>query len=249
MNSASATALAALLLFSMTGCSSSHRADAETTTTATATDPTASTAPAAAPDGTSTTVAADSSHASDDDKTGTGHLTITGEYSLDHDFTVSGCQAAPPGDGLLSGYHMTAKDGELPIALLAIALKTYDKDGPYEIAPTTREAAVGQAMNSGIMGPLTLMVMRDATTPLAFMQTPASKLTITVSDAGAKGTAEFSGLESPPTIEDLNTKNGAVPHGKRVSGSITWTCGSVGHIDAKMNTAVNGMFNKLIPPK
>jgi len=244
MKSASATALAALLLISLAGCSSSHRADAQTTTTAA--DATATSAPAA--DGTSTTVAADSSPDSDE-KTGTGHVTITGEYSLEHDFTVSGCQAAPPGDGLLSGYHMTAKDGDMPLALLAIALKTYDKDGPYEIAPTTREAAVGQAMNSGIMGPLTLMVMKDATSPLAFMQTSTSKLTITVSDNGAKGTAEFTGLESPPSIEDLNTKNGAAPHGKRVAGSITWTCGKVDRIDPKMNTAVNGMFNKLIPPK
>ncbi len=247
MNSASGAALAALLLFAMTGCSSNHRADAEAATSATtATDATATTAPAA--DGTTTAVAADSPDTSDD-KTGTGHVSITGQYSLEKDFTVTGCQAAPPGDGLLSGYHMMVKDGDMPLALLSIALKNYDKDGTYEIASTTREAAVGQAMTSGIMGPLTLMVMRDATSPLAFGQIPESKLTITVSDNGAKGHAEFTDLESTPSMADIDLKSNAPPHGKRVSGSVTWTCGKVDRINAKMNTAVNGMFNKLIPPK
>ena len=244
MKSASAAALAALLLFAMTGCSSRHQTEAEAATSANAA--TATTAPAA--DGTSTTVAADSPHDSDD-KTGTGHVSITGQYSLEHDFTVSGCQAAPPGDGLLSGYHMTAKDGDTPLALLSVALKTYDKDGSYEIAPASREAAVGQAMRTGVMGPLTLMVMRENNAPLGFMQIPESKLTITVSDNGAKGSAAFTDLESQPSVEDLDLKSGDPPHGKRVSGSVTWTCGNVDRIDAKMNTAVNGMFNKLIPPK
>jgi hypothetical protein len=232
MKSASAAALAALLLFAATGCSS-HRAAAET---------------AAAADGTSTTVAANSPNDSDD-KTGTGHVSLTGQYALEKDFTVSGCQAAPPGDGLLSGYHLMAKDGDMPLALLSVALKTYDKDGPYEIASTTREAAVGQAMTSGTMGPLTLMVMRDETTPLGFGQIPESKLTITVSDNGTKGRAEFTDLESTPTAADIDLKSSGPPHGKRVSGSVTWTCGNVDRIDPKMNTAVNGMFNKLIPPK
>lgn len=229
MKSASATALAALLLFSITGCS--HRADAETSASTT-----------------TTTVAANAPNDSDD-KTGTGHVSITGQYSLEKDFTVSGCQAAPPGDGLLSGYHMMAKDGDMPLALLSVALKTYDKDGPYEIASTTREAAVGQAMRSGTMGPLTLMVMRDATSPLAFGQIPESKLTITVSDNGTKGRAEFTDLESTPSAADIDPNSSGPPHGKRVSGSVTWSCAKVDRIDAKMNTAVNGMFNKIIPPK
>ena len=115
-------------------------------------------------------------------------------------------------------------------------------------ANASREAAVGQAMTSGIMGPLTMMITRDAASPLAFMQVPASKLTITVSDNGSKGNAEFSDLESQPSMEDFDPKSGAMPKGKRVSGSVTWTCGSVGHINAKMNGAVNGMFKQLIPP-
>jgi hypothetical protein len=239
MKSASAAALAALLLFAMTGCSPRHETEAEAATAAT-------TAPAA--DGTSTAVAATSSNDSDD-KTGTGHVSITGQYSLEHDFTVTGCQAAPPGDGLLSGYHMMVKDGDAPLALLSVALKNYDKDGPYEIPSASREAAVGQAMRTGVMGPLTLMVMRENNAPLAFMQIPESKLTITVSDNGAKGNAAFTDLESQPSVEDLDLKSGGPPHGKRVSGSVTWTCGKVDRLDPKMNNAVNSMFNKLIPPK
>jgi hypothetical protein len=162
---------------------------------------------------------------------------------------VTGCQAAPPGDGLLSGYHMMVKDGDAPLALLSVALKNYDKDGPYEIPSASREAAVGQAMRTGVMGPLTLMVMRENNAPLAFMQIPESKLTITVSDNGAKGNAAFTDLESQPSVEDLDLKSGGPPHGKRVSGSVTWTCGKVDRLDPKMNNAVNSMFNKLIPPK
>jgi len=102
-------------------------------------------------------------------------------------------------------------------------------------------------MTSGVMGPLTMMFMRDGTSPLAFVQTPESKLTITVSNDGAKGRAEFTDLESMPTAEDIDPTSSAPPHGKRVSGSVTWTCGTVGHINPTMNNAVNGAFNKLIP--
>lgn len=245
MNSASGAALAALLLFSTSGCSS-HKADTETAATAETTASTATAAPAT--DGTSTAVAASASNDSDE-KTGTGHVSITGQYALDHDFTVAACQTAPPGDGLLSGYSMQAKDGEAPFALLAVKLKQYDKDGSYDIPPTSREAAVGQAMQSGVMGPLTMMVLRDAAAPLGFMQVPSSKLTITVSNDGANGNARFTDLESQPSMEDIDPQSGGPPHGKRVSGTVTWTCGSVGRINEKMNAAVNGMFNKLIPPK
>jgi hypothetical protein len=225
VNTYSAPALAAALLLLSTGCAS-HRAsaaaDAATTTTTTT---------------------------SSDDKPGAGHVSITGDYALEHDFVVDGCQIAPPGDGLLAGYHMTIKDAGPPVAMLAITLKDFAKDGRYEQAPTTQEAAVGRAVQSGTMGPLTLMVMSDATTPLAFGQVPSSTLTITIANDGAKGTAEFANLESQISMADIDPNASAPPHGKRVSGSVSWTCGSVDRINAKMNDAVNGMFKKLIPPK
>ena len=237
MNATRATTLAALMLFAMTGCTSSHQASAETATTAA--------------DGTATTVPADSttSTGTTATKAGTGHVSLTGEYSLEKDFTVSGCQAGPPGDGLLSGYHMMSKDGDTPIALLSVALKDYDKDGPYVQPQTTREAGVGRAMNSGVMGPLTLMVMQDASAPLAFGQVAGSKLTITISNNGTAGNAEFTDLESQPSMADYDPKSGTMPKGKRVSGSVTWTCESLDRINSKMNDAVNGAFNKLIPPR
>jgi hypothetical protein len=48
-------------------------------------------------------------------------------------------------------------------------------------------------------------------------------------------------------LSPIDLKSSAPPHGKRVSGSVTWTCGTVGHINATMNDAVNGTFKKLIP--
>jgi hypothetical protein len=230
VNKYSGPALAAALLLLSTGCARHEPAAADAATTTTTAD--ATTEPT-----------------SSEDKEGTGHVSITGEYSLEHDFAVDGCQIGPPGDGLLAGYHMAIKDAGPPLAMVSIALKDFAKDGRYEQAPTTREAAVGQAMRSGIMGPLTLMVMADATTPLGFGQVPSSTLAITISNDGAKGTAEFTNLESQITMADIDPKSKTPPRGKRVSGSVSWTCGTVGRIDPKMNDAVNGMFKKLIPPK
>jgi hypothetical protein len=158
------------------------------------------------------------------------------------------CQAGPPGDGLLSGYHMGSKTGDPQIAMLSVGLKNYDKDGVYDVPSLSREGAVGQAMSSGMMGPLTLMVMSPGNmTPFGFSQAPSSKLTITVSDNGAKGSAAFTDLESQPDMSKFDMKTRKMPAGKRASGSISWTCGTVGRIDPKMNDAVNGAFKTLIP--
>jgi hypothetical protein len=123
-------------------------------------DPTAAAAGAAAQTGEAPTAAPDSPDTAKEDKTGIGHVSLTGQYALEKDFVVSGCQVAPPGGGLLSGYHMTAKDGVPPIALLSITLKDYDKNASYVQVSPSREAAAGRAMGSGVMGPLTMMVMQ-----------------------------------------------------------------------------------------
>lgn len=188
--------------------------------------------------------------ASSEAGTGSGHLRLTGDVTLDHDFIVDGCQIAPPGAGLLSGYHMTAKDGDSTITLLSIVLKDYDKDGPYTPTGKSAEAQVGQAMSTGVMGPLTLMVAQpNSPMPLAVMLKPASKLVINISGNGAKGDARFSDMESPITFADIDPKSTSAPHGKIVAGSVSWTCGRVDHLNAQMNNAVNDMFNKVMPTR
>jgi hypothetical protein len=254
MNGTHGAALAALLLVSMTGCTSSRQASAAdgTTTTTTATDsapatPAADgTIPTAAPE--AANPAATSGAASSDDADGKGHASLTGQIPLEQDFAVSGCAVGPPGDGLLSGYRMTAKD-DTKLGLLAIALKDYTKDGAYEQPVISAEAAVAKTMTSGVMGALTLMVMKEGAAPYMFGQVAGSKLTITVSNDGAKGSAEFTDLQSQPDMAELDPSSGKMPPGKKVSGSITWTCSKVDRIDPKMNNAVNGMFKKLIPPR
>lgn len=188
--------------------------------------------------------------ASSEEGRGSGHLRLTGDVTLDHDFIVDGCQIAPPGEGLLSGYHMTAKDGDSTISMLSIVLKDYDKDGPYTPAGKSAEAQVGAAMSTGVMGPLSLVVAQpNSSMPLAVMLKPASKLVISISGNGAKGDAQFSDMESPITFADIDPKSTSAPHGKIVSGSVSWTCGKVDRLNAQMNDAVNGMFNKLIPKR
>ena len=241
MTTRSGAALAAAILLLATGCTSRAPASNAEAATATTTDATAT-----------TTTPADASTtepSSREDKTGTGHVSITGDFALEKDFIVDMCQVAPPGDGLLAGYHMGIKDQGPPLALLSVALKDYTKDGRYEQPQMTREAAVGQAMRTGSMGPLTLMVMSDATTPLGFGAVPGSTLVFTISNDGAKGTAEFTNVESQISVADIHQNSNEPPHGKKVSGSVSWTCGTVDRIDPHMNDAVNGMFKKLIPPK
>ena len=237
----SGAALAAALILLASGCASRQSASTAQAATATTTDAAAT-----------TTTPADASTtepSSGEDKTGTGHLSITGDFALEKDFVVEMCQVGPPGDGLLAGYHMGIKDEGPPLALLSVALKDYAKDGRYEQPQTTREAAVGQAMRTGSMGPLTLIVMSDATTPLGFGTVPGSTLVFTISNNGAKGTAEFTNVESQISMADIKPNSSEPPHGKKVSGTITWTCGAVDRLDPHMNDAVNGMFKKLIPPK
>lgn len=239
------TALAVLLVLSMTACSSSRKADVDPAATTVTTTSNAATATVAEP---SVAPATDNASNSGDDKPGAGHVSMTGDAALESDFVVDMCQAGPPGGGLLSGYHMAMKDGDPHIAILSIGLKNYDKDGVYDVPSLSREAAVGQVMSSGMMGPLTLMVVSPGNpTPFAFSQTPSSKLTITVSDNGAKGSAAFTNLESQPDMSKFDLHAGKMPAGKRASGSISWTCGTVGRIDPKMNDAVNSAFKKLIP--
>jgi hypothetical protein len=193
---------------------------------------------------------AERSNGSDDsdDATGTGHLHVTGDLTVDHDFVVDACQIAPPGDGLLAGYHMNAKDGDSTIDNLTVVVKKYDKDGPYSPAYDNAGAQAGEVMATGSMDFMTLiMAQKDSPMPVGIMLKPESKLVATISGNGSKGEIEFTDMESPLSFEDINVNSKEKPHGKRVSGSVTWTCGHVERLNANMNKMVNGMMKKLVP--
>jgi hypothetical protein len=168
-----------------------------------------------------------------DDATGTGHLHVTGDLTVDHDFVVDACQISPPGDGLLAGYHMNAKDGDSTIDNLTVVVKKYDKD-----------------MATGSMDFMTLiMAQKGSPMPVGIMLKPESKLVATISGNGSKGEIKFTDMESPLSFEDINLNSKEKPHGKRVSGSVTWTCGHVERLNAEMDKMVNGMMKKLVPAR
>jgi hypothetical protein len=180
--------------------------------------------------------------------TATGHLHLTGAVTLEHDFAVDGCVIGPAGDGLLDGYHMNAKDGDKAVDILSVVVKDYVKDGSYAPADKSAGGQVNAAMTSGVMGPVTLMITQaDSPAPLAVMLKPDSTMNIQISDNGAKGDAEFTDMGTPPTMADMDPNGPSKGQGKKISGSITWSCGTVDHIDPKMNDAVNGAFKKIMP--
>jgi hypothetical protein len=181
---------------------------------------------------------------------GTGHLHVTGDVTVDHDFLVDACTIAPPGDGLLAGYHMNAKDGDSTIILLSVVVKAYDKDGPYSPTAHTAEAQVAEQMSVGSSDFMTLMIaQKSSPMPVAIMLKPESKVLTTIADNGVSGKVEFTDMESPLSFADIDMKSKEKPHGKRASGSITWSCGKVERINAKMDAAVNGMMQKLMPAR
>lgn len=179
---------------------------------------------------------------------GSGHLHITGDVTKDADFAIDGCAIGKPGDGLLDGYRMHAEDGDSSIIMLSVLLRDYVKDGPYN-ADTSASSQLKEGMSSGNSGPLSLMIAgAEPTAPLAFGLTPNSSLVITISDNGARGKAELVNMESQVgMLEMIAARDKGKPHGKVVSGSVTWSCGHVDHLNGEMNKAVDGMMDKLMP--
>ncbi len=188
----------------------------------------------------------DESNASSSAK-GRGHLHLTGDVVYDGDFGVDGCAIGAPGQGLLDGYRMQAQEGDSSITLLSVLLRNFTKDGPYT-ADTSSDAQLKEGMRSGSFSPLTLMITRpESPMPMSFGLTSSSSLVIDISGNGAKGEAKISNMESQPTFQDIKLDSKEKPHGKRVSGSVTWSCGHVDHQNAEMSKAVDGMMNKLMP--
>jgi hypothetical protein len=129
-------------------------------------------------------------------------------------------------------------------------VKRYDKDGPYSPAYHTAEAQVAEQMSVGSSDFMTLILAQPSSPmPVGIMIKPESKLVATIAGNGVRGKVDFTDMESPISFADIDMKSKEKPHGKRVSGSISWSCRKVERINAQMDAAVNGMMNKLMPAR
>lgn len=177
---------------------------------------------------------------------GRGHLQLTGDATVDTDFAVEQCSIGPAGEGLLDGYHMSAKASHGTLQMLTIAVKSYEHDGSFTPPVDTGKSTI--AGKRGVSGPLSMTINREnSTVPLPVITKPESKLTIIISDSGSHGTAEFSEMTSPVAMEDVDIK--APLHAKRKSftGSLSWRCPSVEHLDSATTDAAKGMLKGLTP--
>ena len=180
-------------------------------------------------------------------KVSRGHLQLNGDAIVDTDFAVEQCSIGPAGDGPLNGYHMSAKAARGTLQLLTLSVKGYDHDGTF--TPTVDTGKVVRGGKRGVSGPLSMMIGRaNSTVPLAVITHPESKLTVTISDSGSRGTAEFSDFTSPIAMEDVQIK---APHlhtkEKSFAGSLTWHCANVERVDAAATDAAQGMLKGLTP--
>ena len=177
---------------------------------------------------------------------GRGHLQLTGDATVDTDFAVEQCSIGPAGDGLLNGYRMNAKAAHGTLQLLSLAVKSYEGDGTFSPpVDTGKTTIVGKR---SVSGPLTMTIGRaNSTVPLAIITRPESRLTITISDSGSVGTAEFSEMTSPIAMEDVDIKAPLHAKPKTFAGSLTWHCASVERLDAATTNAAKSMTQGLTP--
>jgi hypothetical protein len=177
---------------------------------------------------------------------GRGHLQLSGDATVDTDFAVEQCSIAPAGDGLLNGYRMSARASHGTLQMLSVSVKGYEHDGSF--VPTTDTVKGRISGKPGVNSPLSMTIGREnSTVPIPVIAKPESRITITVSDSGARGTAEFSDMTSPMAMEDVDIK--APLHAKRKSfaGSLSWRCSSVEHLDSATANAAKGMLKGLTP--
>ncbi len=179
-------------------------------------------------------------------KTSRGHIQLTGDATVDTDFAVEQCSIGPAGDGPLNGYHMSSKSARGTLQLLSLAVKSYERDGSFTPAVDTGKAS--GAGKKGLSGPLAMFIGREnSTVPLPVITRPESHLTITISDSGSRGTAEFSGLTSPIAMEDIEIRRHPHTKEKSFAGSLSWHCPNVERVDAAATDAVKGMLKGLTP--
>jgi len=177
---------------------------------------------------------------------GRGRIHLTGDATLDTDFTVQECAVGPAGDGLLAGYHMSARSGHGALEMLSLVVRDYEHDGTF--SPAGEAVKTPVAGKHGVSAPISMMVNRaNSTVPLAVIPGPGSKMTITIADSGATGTAEFTDLTSPIAMEDIDIKSRGRAKGKTFSGSLSWRCPAVQRVDAQTSDAAKGMMKGLTP--
>jgi len=177
---------------------------------------------------------------------GRGHLQLTGDATVDTDFAVEQCTIAPAGDGLLNGYHMSARASHGALQMLSVSVKNYAQDGSF--SPPTDTGKSTMTGKRHVSSPLTMSLGREnSTVPLPVITKPESRLTITISDSGARGTAEFSDMTSPIAMEDVDIKAPLHAKHKSFAGSLSWRCASVEHIDSATANAAKGMLKGLTP--
>ena len=92
-----------------------------------------------------------------------------------------------------------------------------------------------------------LLSRENSTVPLPVITRPESHLTITISDSGSRGSAEFSELTSPIAMEDLEIKRHPHTKEKTFEGSLSWHCATVEHVDAAAAEAAKGLLKGLTP--
>lgn len=177
---------------------------------------------------------------------GRGHLQLTGDATVDTDFAVEQCTIAPVGDGLLNGYHMSARASHGALQMLSVSVKSYAQDGSFSPPTDTGKSTITGMRH--VSSPLAMSIGREnSTVPLPVITKPESRLTITISDSGARGSAEFSDMTSPIAMEDVDIKAPLHAKHKSFAGSLSWRCPSVEHIDSATANAAKGMLKGLTP--
>jgi len=177
---------------------------------------------------------------------GHGHLQLSGDATVDTDFAVEQCTIGPAGEGLLDGYRMSARASHGTLQMLSVSLKDYEHDGSFTPATDTGKSVRGG--KPGVNSPVSMTIGREnSTVPIPVIAKPESRITITISDSGSRGTAEFSDMTSPVAMEDVDIK--APLHAKRKSfaGSLSWRCANVEHLDSATANAARGMLKGLTP--
>lgn len=175
-----------------------------------------------------------------------GHLQLTGDATVDTDFAVEQCTIGPAGDGPLNGYRMSAKAAHGTLQMLSVTVRNYVRDSTF--SPSVDSGKSTLTGKRGVSGPLSMMIGREnSTVPLPVITRPESKLTVTISDSGSRGSAEFSELTSPLAMEDIAIKSRPHTKGKTFSGSLSWHCASVERVDSASTNAAKSMLKGLTP--
>lgn len=177
---------------------------------------------------------------------GRGHLQLTGDATVDTDFAVEQCTIGPAGEGLLNGYRMSARASHGTLQMLSVSLKDYEHDGSFTPATDTGKSVKGR--KPGVSSPVSMTIGREnSTVPIPVIAKPESRITITISDSGSRGTAEFSDMTSPIAMEDVDIKAPLHARRKSFAGSLSWRCASVEHLDSATANAAKGMLKGLTP--